>query len=64
MGTLAITDTQAKILRFLKETGGAEPEVIAKRLKIAPADLKREAATLRHMEKIRGEKRNGKTVCG
>ncbi|MFA4911374.1 MAG: hypothetical protein WC649_10085 [Desulfobacteria bacterium] len=59
-----ITDTQAKILGILKETGGIEPEVLAKRLQIKFSELEREIATLRHMEKVRGELRgNKKFVC-
>ncbi|RJP55501.1 MAG: hypothetical protein C4549_08175 [Deltaproteobacteria bacterium] len=59
-----ITDTQAKILRILKETGGIEPEVLAKNLQIKFSELEREIATLRHMEKVRGELRgNKKFVC-
>jgi hypothetical protein len=34
--------------------------VIVERLQIKPADLEREVAALRHMEKIRGELRQGK----
>jgi hypothetical protein len=55
-----VTETQSKILQILKETGGAEPRVILERLQIKPSDLEREVATLRHMEKIRGELREGK----
>ncbi|MFH1626379.1 MAG: hypothetical protein ABID54_14660, partial [Pseudomonadota bacterium] len=59
-----ITDTQAKILGILKETGGLEPEVLAKKLQMRFSDLEREIATLRHMEKVRGELREKKKfVC-
>ncbi len=57
-----INEVQAKILRILKETGGVEPRVLSERLQIRPADLEREIAALRHMEKIRGELRDGKKV--
>jgi len=57
-----ITETQSKIVQILKETGGAEPRIIAERLQIRPSDLEREIATLRHMEKIRGELREGKKI--
>ena len=57
-----ITETQSKILQILKETGGVEPEIISKRLQIKPSDLEREIATLRHMEKVRGEMREGKKI--
>ena len=59
-GSLEMNKTQAKILEIVKETGGAEPGVIVERLQIKPTDLEREVATLRHMEKIRGELRQGK----
>ena len=51
---LELNETQKKILSILKETGGTEPAVILNRLQIKPADLEREVAALRHMEKIRG----------
>lgn len=59
-GSLELTEIQKKILEIVKETGGAEPGVILERLQIKPADLEREVAALRHMEKIRGELRQGK----
>lgn len=57
-----ITATQSKILKILEETGGAEPRTLCERLRIRPADLEREIATLRHMEKLRAELREGKKV--
>ena len=57
-----ITETQSKILQILKETGGAEPRILLERLQIKPSDLEREIATLRHMEKVRGELREGKKI--
>jgi hypothetical protein len=59
-GALELSEIQQKILLLLKETGGAEPAVIADRLQIKPADLEREIAALRHMEKLRGELRGDK----
>jgi hypothetical protein len=59
-GTLELNETQKNILRILKETGGAEPTDIIHRLGINPGDLEREVAALRHMEKLRGELRDGK----
>ena len=55
-----ITETQSRILQMLKETGGAEQKIMLERLQIKPSDLEREIATLRHMEKVRGELREGK----
>ncbi len=59
---IEITETQSKILQILKETGGAEPRIILARLQIEASDLEREIATLRHMEKVRGELREGKKI--
>ena len=59
-----ITETQSKILQILKETGGVEPKIISEMLQISQSDLEREVATLRHMEKLRDELREGKkTLC-
>jgi len=57
-----LIDQGTNILKgpIYKNTGGAEPGVIVERLQIKPADLEREVAALRHMEKIRGELRQGK----
>jgi hypothetical protein len=57
-----ITEIQSRILQILEETGGAEPTIISERLQIEPSELEREIATLRHMEKVRGELREGKKI--
>lgn len=57
-----ITDTQAKILKILKETGGIELKNLSERLQLNPSDLEREIATLRHMEKLRAGIRGGRKV--
>jgi len=57
---IEVTVTQSKILQFLKDTGGAESGVITEKLQIKLSDLEREIATLRHMEKVKGELREGK----
>ncbi len=59
-GRVELTVSQGKILEVLRQTGGIEPEVLAKRLGLRPEDLQREIAALRHMEKVRGELREGK----
>ena len=59
-GALELNEIQQQILLILKETGGATPADIADRLQIKPADLEREVAALRHMEKLRGELRGDK----
>jgi hypothetical protein len=61
-GQADVNPTQAKILQYLKETGGVEFPRIVERLQIKPSDLEREMAALRHMEKIRAELRAGKKV--
>jgi DNA-binding MarR family transcriptional regulator len=59
-GSVELNETQKNILRLLEETGGAEPKDIIHQLGINTADLEREVASLRHMEKLRGELRGGK----
>jgi hypothetical protein len=56
-GVLQLSDRQKRILSILEETGGVEPVMLMERLNISPADLEREIATLRHMEKVRAELR-------
>ncbi|MGD9335427.1 MAG: hypothetical protein PVJ50_10615 [Desulfobacterales bacterium] len=57
---LELTEIQTKILEIVQEAGGLEPHAIVEKLQIKPADLEREVAALRHMERIRGELRQGK----
>ena len=57
-----LTEIQSKILQILKETDGAELITLYEKLQIKPSDLEREIAALRHMEKIRGEMREGKRI--
>ena len=57
-----LTPTQAKILEILRESGGVEPKILVERLQIRPSDLDREMASLRHMEQVRGELRDGKKI--
>ncbi len=63
-GTVTTTPIQKEILRILEETGGIQAEALLERLggKLTPSELKREVATLRHMERLRGEKRDGKVL--
>ena len=55
-----LTAIQKEILDILKEMGAMEPRTLASKLKIKQMDLERELATLRHMEKVRGELHQGK----
>ena len=57
-----VTEVQKKILALLGEAGGLEPQAIAERLRLKMSDLEREIAALRHMEKVRGELRDGKKI--
>ena len=57
-----LTDNQARILQLLEETGGAEPDVVARRLCMTLPQLEREIAALRHMEKVRGQMRSGRKI--
>jgi len=57
-----LTEIQQNILALLEETGGLQLEIMADRLKLKMSDLEREIATLRHMEKVRGELKNGEKV--
>ncbi len=60
----AVSGTQEKILKILEETGGIEPARLAEMLQMKTADLEREFAALRHMEKARGKMKDGrKIIC-
>ena len=55
-----LTERQSRILSILEETGGVEPQVLCEALDLKPSDLEKEIAALRHMEKVRGELREGR----
>lgn len=57
-----LTPLQKEILALLRKEGPTEPEKILARLQISETDLEREVATLRHMEKLRGELKEGKRL--
>jgi hypothetical protein len=59
-GGLQTNPLQKKILEALTETGGMEPGDLARRMGMKPVELDRETAALRHMEKVRGELREGR----
>lgn len=56
------TEIQSRILQLLEETGGATAEIIAQKLDMSLPELERELATLRHMERIRAQMRDGKKI--
>jgi hypothetical protein len=57
-----LTETQAKLLQILKDTGGVEQELLLERIQIKASDLEREIATLRHMEKLKATLQDGKKI--
>jgi hypothetical protein len=59
---LPLNENQQKILDTLREKGPADPKTLAEILRMKETDLERELAALRHMEKVRGELRNGKRM--
>ncbi len=58
------TPIQNEILLILKETGGLEPKSLLEKLKgkITYKELEREFSSLRHMEKVRAEKKGNKII--
>ena len=61
---LDLTPVQQRILEILQGEGPQERTTLCERLQLKEADLERELATLRHVEKIRGELRDGKKrIC-
>ena len=61
-GGITLTPLQSEILGILERTGGLEPPALLQELagRLTLPQLEREFATLRHMEKVRGERREGK----
>jgi len=59
-----ITAMQAQILDIIKNSVEIEAEMLHAKLdgQISQPDLKRELATLRHMEMVRGKPKDGKVV--
>lgn len=61
-GQATLTPQQKQIMKILKETGGIERDQLVQRMGagFSDADLDRAFAPLRHMEKVRAEKRDGR----
>ena len=57
-----LTPVQQRILEILQDEGPQERPTLCETLQLKEADLERELATLRHVEKIRGELRDGKRL--
>jgi hypothetical protein len=59
-----LNKNQENILHVLEATGGVELPELSRRTGLKPADLEREIAALRHMEKLRAEMRaDRKVLC-
>ena len=59
---LEVNSVQQKIIDTLKDKGRQDPKSLTEILQIKKSDLERELAALRHMEKIRGELKDGKRM--
>lgn len=57
-----LNSVQTRIMDIVKREDKIEPGSLVQKLKIKPADLERELATLRHMEMIRGALEHGKKL--
>jgi len=57
-----LNQLQKKILEFLHRQGPTESGKISERLRVKNTDIVRELASLRHMEKVRGELKDGKRL--
>ena len=57
-----LTDRQKAIIDILGETGGIAIEQLAQRLSTPMPELERDIATLRHMEKLKGQMRDGHKI--
>ncbi len=57
-----LSPVQQKILEILQDEGPQEGKDLCGRLQIKDTDLERDIAALRHMEKIRGELKDGKKL--
>ena len=60
----SLTPTQSRMLKILEEKGAMEPAQLAVELgpDLQVKDLERDFAALRHMEKVRGEKRGDRVL--
>lgn len=63
-GQSTLTTIQKEILKVLKKSGGLTAQALEERLggKLDAKALQVEFATLRHMEKVRAEKRGGEVI--
>jgi len=59
---LQLSALQAQILALLRKRGPMEAGDLSEALKIKETDLERELAALRHMERVRGQLKDGRRV--
>jgi hypothetical protein len=57
-----LNSIQQNILELLHKEGHIEADNLSERLQVNKADMERELASLRHMEKVRGELKDGKRL--
>jgi hypothetical protein len=57
-----LTPLQLKIVDYIRREGESSIEEIVPNLNLTEDEFRREFATLRHMELLRGTKKNGKIV--
>jgi hypothetical protein len=57
-----LTGLQCRIVGFIKDKGGATAEEIIESLNLTEQEFKREFAVLRHMEVLRGTKKETKIL--
>lgn len=57
-----LTPLQVKIVNYIRERGEATAEEMIKNLHLTEEELRREFATLRHMEILRGTKKGDKIL--
>jgi hypothetical protein len=59
----SLTPLQLKIVDYIRGKEGAAMEEIVKNLDLTEEEFRREFATLRHMEVLRGTKKDGRILC-
>ena len=57
-----LTETQAKILQILKDTGGEDQKMLLENIQIKTSELEREIATLLHMKKLKAKLQGGEKI--
>ncbi len=57
LSTKEINQTQTRIIEIIEKTGGITRGILSEQLQVSPSDLQWDLATLRHMRRIKGEKR-------